>query len=110
MLETLAQAGAWLVRDAQDFTSSVILLREAKNVTYKSFVKPGNLLSLDVTCRHLAPDASDFAGVGYCNQEEVAKARFSLKHFSIGQQHEPLAPVDQRIIAEARAQFLFLRH
>ena len=109
VLQAMVEAGAWLVRDAQDFTSSVILLREAKNVTYKGFVKPGSLLSLDVTCRHLAPDASDFAGVGYCNQEEVAKARFSLKHFSIGQQHEPLAPVDQRIIAKARTQFLFLR-
>ena len=109
VLQAMVEAAAWLVRDAQDFTSSVILLREAKNVTYKGFVKPGNLLSLDVTCRHLAPDASDFAGVGYCNQKEVAKARFGLRHFSIGQGQETLEPIDQRIIAKARTQFLLLR-
>jgi hypothetical protein len=35
-----------LVRDAQDFAESIILLREAKNVTYK-LCQPGNLLRLE---------------------------------------------------------------
>ena len=48
MLEAMVEAGGWLVRDAQDFVPSVILLREAKNVTFKSFVKPGQLLRLEM--------------------------------------------------------------
>ena len=109
VLEAMSEAGAWLVRDAQDFRSSIILLREAKNVTYKSFVKPGNLLRLEVTCRQLAQDTSDFAGVGYCNEQEVVKARFGLTHLSVRQQHESLAVVDQGIIAQAKAEFAYLR-
>ena len=109
MLEALTEAAAWLVRDAQDFATSIILLREAKNVTYKSFVKPGNLLRLEVTCRHLAHDTSDFAGIGYCHEEEVVKARFGLRHFSARQGEESLKAVDERIIAWARAEFACLR-
>jgi 3-hydroxyacyl-[acyl-carrier-protein] dehydratase len=109
MLEALAEAGAWLVREAQDFAPSVILLRRAKNVTYKSFVKPGNLLRLEVTCRRLGPDESSFDGVGFCNQDEVVRARFGLTHFSLAQRHGGLGPVDQRIVAEAKVRFAYLR-
>ena len=108
MLEALAEAAAWLVRDAQDFAFSMILLRSAKNVTYKSFVKPGNLLRVEVTCRRMARDESDFDGVGYCNQEAVVRARFGLTHFSLTQRQDGLASIDQRIVAEARARFAFL--
>ena len=108
MLEAMSEAAAWLVRDAQDFAHSVILLREAKNVTYKSFVKPGNVLRLEVTCLQLARETSDFTGVGYSNQEEVVKARFGLRHFSVTQRHESRQVTDQRIIAQAKAEFASL--
>lgn len=102
MLEAMAEAAAWLVRDAQDFASSIILLREAKNVTYKSFVKPGNLLQVEVTCRKLAPGESDFTGVGVCNQKEVVRAAFGLTHFCLSRPGEPVHLADERIIADAR--------
>lgn len=108
MLEAMAEAGAWLVRDAQNFALAVILLRSAKNVTYKSFVRPGNLLRVEVTCRRLAHDESDFEGTGYCNQAEVVRARFGLTHFSLARQQDGFAPIDQRIVREARARFAYL--
>ncbi len=108
MLEALTEAAAWLVRDAQDFSSSIILLREARNVTYKSFVKPGNLLRLEVTCRRLAPEASEFTGVGYCRDREVVKARFGLRHFSSGSATES-SPADRQIVEELRRRFALLR-
>ena len=107
MLEALVEAAAWLVRDAQDFAFNVILLRQAKNVTYKIFVKPGNLLRLEVTCRRLARGGSDFAGVGYCNQDEVVKARFGLTHVCLAERG--LAALDERLAKAAKAQFAYLR-
>src|SRR5262245_31270291 len=80
MLEALTESAAWLVRDAQDFRSSLILLREARNVTYKSFVKPGQMLRMEVVCRRLDPDESEFEGIGYSAQQEVVRARFTLRH------------------------------
>jgi 3-hydroxyacyl-[acyl-carrier-protein] dehydratase len=109
MLEGLAEAGAWLVREAQDFASGMILLREARNVTYKSFVKPGSLLRLEVDCRRLTQCESDFVGVGYCKQGEVVKAKFGLTHFSIGRRESSLGPIDDQLAVEARAKFDRLR-
>lgn len=92
ILQGLVEAATWLAYDALEFAPVVILLKEAKNVTYKSFVKPGNLLRLEVTCRRMAPDGSEFDGTGFCGQSEMVRARFSLLHHT---------PVQDRRIAEA---------
>ena len=109
MLEGLTEAAAWLVRDAQDFSSSVILLRQAKNVVYKSFVKPGQGLKVDVSCRHLAEELSEFAGVGQTGDDEVVRARFSLAYFSLEGRDSTLSAVDDRIRASARCEYEVLR-
>src|SRR6186997_1407056 len=44
MLQTLAEAGAWLLRITEDFRHSVITLREARNVKYGNFMQPGKSL------------------------------------------------------------------
>src|SRR5215813_14669037 len=48
MLQTLVEAGAWLLRLSEDFRHSVIVLREAKNVKYGTFMVPGNRLHVEV--------------------------------------------------------------
>jgi len=105
MLEVLTESAGWLVRASGGFTHSLILLKEARNVTYKSFVKPGHTLRADVRCRRMAQDDSDFAGVGFCGETEVVKARFSLRHFNLGDRSKHLVPVDRRLIADARQRF-----
>ena len=109
MLEAMAEAAAWLVRDAQDFANSVILLREARNVTYKSFVKPGSLLKLEVSCRRLDDKESDFTGAGFCREQEVVRARFGLRHYSLRDRDVSCADVDARIVSDARARWGRLR-
>jgi len=105
MLEALAEAAAWLVRDALEFRHSVILLKEARNVTYKSFVKPGSLLQVEVDCKRIADDRSDFSGVGTCQGIEVVKARFGLTHFSVEDEAGRGNGGHDRMIADARAKF-----
>src|SRR5437763_7405057 len=41
MLQTLVEASAWLLRLSSDFEHSVIVLREARNVKYGTFMEPG---------------------------------------------------------------------
>lgn len=108
MLESLAEAAAWLVRASEDFAHSMILLAEAKNVTYKSFLKPGHILETQVTCRRLAPGESDFAGVGYCNGTEVVKGRFSLRHYNLSERNAEHAELDSKMIQRAREHFKIL--
>ncbi|UCF33180.1 MAG: beta-hydroxyacyl-ACP dehydratase [Phycisphaerales bacterium] len=109
ILEAMAEAAAYLVYQAEDFASSVILLRRAKNVTYKGFVKPGRLLRVEIACRRLARGESDFAGAGFCDDQEVVKARFSLVHYNLKDRDPALEPLDREIQATARKRFAFLR-
>lgn len=108
MLESLAEAAAWLVRASEDFAHSMILLAEVKNVTYKSFLKPGHMMNTQVTCRRLAQGESDFAGVGYCEGTEVVKGRFSLRHYNLSDKNSEFAELDSRIIRQAREHFKVL--
>src|ERR1700682_4519702 len=48
MLQTLVETGAWLLRIAEDFRYSVIVLREARNVKYGTFMDPGRKMAITV--------------------------------------------------------------
>lgn len=80
MLEGLVQTAAWLVRAAQDFDRPVIVLREARNVTYKSFVAPGQVLTLEAECRELRDGHSVFTASGRLENREIVKAHLTLRH------------------------------
>lgn len=111
MLQGMAEAAGWLVRDAHDFRETIVLLRNVRNATYKSFVKPGNLVVYTVTCRRLSPADSDFDGVGHCGEDgkEVVKAKFGLTHFSATDGDGPSESVDRKLAETVRAQFARLR-
>ena len=109
MLETLVEAARWLVWQTEGFAHSLILLREAKNVTYKSFVAPGHALRVEVTARRIEPDESEFVAAGSCEDREVVKARLTLGHRTLGDEHPELADVDRRILEAARSRWALLR-
>lgn len=109
MLEALAEAAAWLVRDAQSFVCGVVLLREAKNVTYKNFVRPGEVLRLEVGCRRLERDESDFEGAGFSQGREVVRARLGLRHFPVGQSPWGKTGESAPLVQHLRARFALLR-
>src|ERR1700752_704746 len=48
MLQTLVEAGAWLLRLTDDYRHSVIVLREARIVKYGTFMEPGKQLMITV--------------------------------------------------------------
>lgn len=109
MLEALVQASAWLVREALDFAPSLVVLKEARNVTYKSFVAPGQLLTIESSCKELSPEQSLFAARGSVDGREIVKANLALRHLSLGELSAELAGVDELIRDRMRGLFALLR-
>lgn len=105
MLEMLVESAAWLVRATHDFAETIILLREAKNVTYGSFVVPGQTLRGEVRCRRLSQSDSEFVASGFRDDAEVVKARFTLSHARLADRNPDLATIDQQIRECARRQW-----
>lgn len=109
MLESMVEAARWLVHTTQDFRHSLVLLQSTNSITYKSFVAPGQLLRVEVTCRDMKSEASEFSGAGYCNGSQVVKGRFALRHLNLATRSPLSAETDRRIIEAARQRWSLLR-
>lgn len=94
MIEALVQTAAWLVRVATDFQKNLILLKEARNVRYGSFVRPGGQLVMEVTATDLGADASHFKAVGRCEDQVAVQARLTLEHLNVADEAPDRADVD----------------
>lgn len=108
MLEAMVQASAWLVRVARNFEPALVVLHEARNVTYKSFLAPGKVLRVVSQCKSLDQDSSTFAASGYVDQREIVKARLTLRHVSLADQDASLLETDERLREHFRKQWHLL--
>ena len=108
MLEAMVQACAWLVRESQDFAPSLVLLKEARNVTYKSFVAPGQVLTIEADCQEMTAAQSRFAARGHVDGREMVKGRLTLRHLNLAAVGAGWEPTDVDLRARQRALFKLL--
>ena len=102
MVEGLVQTAAMLVRVTNNFQQSVIVLQEARNVKYKSFVKPGSLLRMEVQAKTIDEHNSTFVGASFVDDRLMVEARLKLRHFNLADENPEWASVDNRIIQEMK--------
>ncbi len=102
MIEALVQSAAMLVRVTNHFRHSMVVMSECRNVKYKSFVKPGNLLRIQIDAKSIDDQESSFTGQGWVDDRSMVEARFKLKHYNLCEQEPYLADVDNRIIQEMK--------
>src|ERR1700720_4781351 len=97
MLETLVEAGAWLLRLTEDYRHSVIVLREARNVKYGNFMQPGFTLVVTAEMTETAADAPEvvFKGKGEMDGASTVSARFTLGRYNLRDRNPALAAVDK---------------
>jgi 3-hydroxyacyl-[acyl-carrier-protein] dehydratase len=98
LLEGLVESASWLVREAENFAHSMVLLEEARNVKYKSFLTPGEQIEYTVEAKTVEENVSSFTGFGEANGRRIVEARFGLRHFNLSDQDSAMAAVDAKII------------
>ena len=108
MLEAMYQASAWLLRATDDFANSMVLLKEAKNVKYSGFVKPGETLEVESELQQRSDSESWFKAVGRRDGEIVVRAKLGLESFNLDSEVEGNAAVNQRLIVELKKEFEIL--
>ncbi len=109
MLEALTQAGAWLVRDMEDFAHSVVLLKRAKTIKYGSFVEPGRQLKLSVTLVSHDDRESTFKGEGSIEGQSMVRGQFTLMRYNLRDRDPELHSTDASIVAGLRDLYATLR-
>src|SRR5689334_2239670 len=109
MLQTLVEAGAWLLRLTDDYRHSVIVLREARNVKYGTFMEPGKQLAITVELVEQDDQTAVFKGKGEVEGNTAVSARLTLGRYNLGDRHPGLRPTDEQIVQHLRRQCLLLR-
>jgi 3-hydroxyacyl-[acyl-carrier-protein] dehydratase len=109
MLQTLVEAGSWLLRLSEDFRHSIITLREAKNVKYGHFMDPGRQLIVTAEMAEDDGRTAAFKAKGEVEGHQAVSARVILTRYNLREQDPRLAAQDERIVAHWRCMHAVLR-
>ena len=100
MLEALTQAAGWLLHRRNDFSKSMAVLKEARNVKYGNFVAPGNALRVEVEFFKPADHGgATFKATGFTGTANATavSARIELAYFNLADQQPELAGIDEKL-------------
>ena len=115
LLDGLIESASWLEREAENFAHSMILLEQAKNVKYRSFLVPGSRIEYTVQAKTIEENLSSFTGFGLSEGQKIVEARFGLRHFNLTddpcrqQAGATMAAADARIIENMKKRWKLLR-
>jgi 3-hydroxyacyl-[acyl-carrier-protein] dehydratase len=110
LLEGLIESASWLVREAENFAHSMILLEQARNVKYRSFLAPGAQIEYTVETNTIEENVSSFTGFGISGGECIVEAKFGLRHFNLASQNPAMATVDAVVLENMKRQWKLLWH
>ena len=110
LLEGLIESASWLVRESENFTHSMILLEQARNVKYKSFLAPGAQIEYTVDAKTIEENVSSFVGVGVSQGQRIVEARLGLRHFNLADDNSAMAAVDARVIENLKERWKLLKN
>jgi len=105
MLEALVQSAAWLVHATRDFAETLVLLEEARNIRYPSFVRPGHGLEMELKALEIGKERSRFQGVGRTQGQAAIQARLTLLHRNVADENPSLAELDAALREHLRQRF-----
>ena len=103
MLEAMVQASAWLIRATEDFAHSVVTLKEARNVRFKSFVAPGQVLAVSAKLVEHGPHESQLEVHGTVADSAAVSGRLILQRYNVADRRPDLALTDDYIKRSMRA-------
>ncbi len=108
MLQTLVEAGAWLLRLTEDYRYSMIVLREAKNVKYGHFMEPGRQMIVTAEMTERNGKLASFKAKGEIEANLAISARVTLETYNLRDQDPALESTDQKLIAHFRELYRLL--
>lgn len=105
MLETLVQAGGWLIRYTEDFTHSTVLLKQARAVKFNSFVTPGQTLEVTASVQKQSGSEYTLKASGAVAGTPTVSAKLILDRFNLAERNPVLTRSDERITKHMREIF-----
>jgi 3-hydroxyacyl-[acyl-carrier-protein] dehydratase len=108
MLEAITQAAGWLMHRNRQFSRSLAVLKEARNVKYGNFVAPGNCLRFEVDAVKISEEGGSFKATATVNDATAVSARLELAYKNVSSVDKELAEIDRKLIAHNRSRWALL--
>jgi 3-hydroxyacyl-[acyl-carrier-protein] dehydratase len=108
MLESLTQAGAWLVRVSEDFSHSMVVLKQACNVKYAQFVEPGQTLSVTAEIIKIDDGEVNLKAYGTVHGRIILSARLTLACYNLADTAPQYKATDEATRRDLRNQWALL--
>ncbi len=108
-LEAMFQACSWLVRKTDEFANSVVLLKEALNVKFAGFVRPGQTLTVTAAIKKHAEHLTTLSAKADAGGTTVASGRMVLERFNLAERYPSRAASDALLKKMMRAEFELLQ-
>lgn len=105
MLESLVQAGAWLMRYTDEFRFSTVLLKQARALKFNNFVTPGKTLAVQLTVHRWDDNVCTLKGSGTVDSQSAVSARLTLERSNLRDRNPSLADTDTFQIQKMRELF-----
>ncbi len=104
MLEAMTQTGAWLARATDQFTYSMTVLKEARNVKYADFVEPGEMMLVQAEIVKKEGTLTSLKVSGEVKGNVAVSSRLVLESSNVSGTAEP-GTVDKLAIRQLKQQF-----
>ena len=108
MIESLVQAGSWLMRYSEDFAYSTILLKRARQAKFVNFVSPGKTLTVTAQVQEWNGSECTFKAVGTVDGAATVSAKITLERFNLAERGAGVAAADELQISKAKELFAVL--
>jgi len=105
MLEAILQAGTWLICLSEDFRHSMVILKEARNLKFAGFVRPGETLTLRAEQVTEDDRLTTIKAQGWVGETVAVTGRLVLERFNIGDREPHLRAWDSHARAEMKQRF-----
>lgn len=103
MLEAATQASAWLLRMSEDYAHSIVELKEAKNIKYADFVRPGSKLTVSTELMKKDEREATFKVTGTVGDSTSLTGRLVLQRYNLAESDPSLAEVDAHVVRYMRS-------
>ena len=108
MVESMFQAAAWLIRKSENFTNSMVVLKEIRNLKCADFVAPGQ--SLLVTAEIIKQDetTTTLKAQGTVNDNLAVAGRLIVERFNLVDRHPEREITDNYLRIKLQRQYSIL--
>jgi 3-hydroxyacyl-[acyl-carrier-protein] dehydratase len=110
MLQAMTEAAAMLIGATEDFTYSIITLKEARNIRFADFVQPGRVLTVTAEIHKLDERDVEFKAQGSLDGRTAVSGRLVLERYNLADTRPLLADTDAHLRGLQRSRLTLLYH